>query len=222
MSDKRNTDSVDWLERWKSNNIGFHQPQAHTLLVNNFAALGLSLNARVFIPLCGKTLDISWLLDRGFRVIGVELSPLAIEQLFSDLGLTPKITKLGKLIKYDANKITLFVGDVFELNQELIGTVEAVYDRGALVALDDTVRSRYAEHVIAITQQAPQLVINYEYDQSLMAGPPFSIDDDTMNAYYGQHYDATILETLEISQLKGLCSAEEKIWLMSRIFSSSI
>jgi hypothetical protein len=46
----------------------------------------------VFLPLCGKTLDIQWLLSRGYGVAGSELSKIAVEQLFSELGVEPNIT----------------------------------------------------------------------------------------------------------------------------------
>ena len=42
----------------------------------------------MFLPLCGKTLDIHWLLGRGYRIAG---SKIAIEQLFSELGVEPVI-----------------------------------------------------------------------------------------------------------------------------------
>ena len=74
-------DESFWFQRWESNNIGFHQSEANPLLVNAFTELALAKGRRVFLPLCGKTLDIAWLLSKGYRVAGAELSELAIDQL---------------------------------------------------------------------------------------------------------------------------------------------
>jgi hypothetical protein len=49
------------------------------LLVPHFKALSLPEGGRVFLPLCGKTLDIHWLLTGGYRVSGAELRKIAIE-----------------------------------------------------------------------------------------------------------------------------------------------
>src|SRR4051812_37476875 len=82
-----------WHERWKKNEIGFHEPKPNPALVKNIARLKLPKRARIFIPLCWKTLDIGWLLSKGFRVAGAELSELAVTQLFEQLRLKPKVVK---------------------------------------------------------------------------------------------------------------------------------
>lgn len=61
-------DANFWHEKWQRREIGFHQPQANPLLVAYFDKLNLAAGSRVLLPLCGKTRDIAWLLDRGFRV----------------------------------------------------------------------------------------------------------------------------------------------------------
>ena len=82
-----------WHERWQQNQLGFHESEANSLLVAHFDALSLAPNSRVFVPLCGKTRDIAWLLSKGHRVVGIELSQLAIEQLFTDLGSSQRLKR---------------------------------------------------------------------------------------------------------------------------------
>src|SRR5690349_18438288 len=127
-------DAGFWHERWETNDIAFHKNEANPLLVRCFAALSLSKGSRVFVPLCGKTLDIHWLLSEGFRVAGAELSKVAIEQLFTELGVEPKVSRDGEVDHYSATNIDVFVGDIFQLSSEVLGPVDAVYDRAALVA----------------------------------------------------------------------------------------
>ncbi len=204
-----------WHQRWKENRIAFHEGRPNTLLVAHFEALGLPQRSRVFVPLCGKTRDIGWLLSQGHRVAGAELSEAAIVQLFAELGVEPQITRLGELSRYSAPNLDIFVGDIFQLTRTMLGPVDAIIDRAALVALPADMRPRYADHLSDITDKAPHLLITFEYDQTQMAGPPFSISEDDVRRLYGARYDAVHLVTVEVpGGLKGQCAATESAWLL--------
>lgn len=161
-------DTAFWHRRWQKQEIGFHRPEVNPLLTNYFPTLKLTPPARIFVPLCGKTVDIHWLLDQGYSVCGAELSELAIQQLFEALNIQPQIESIAGFKHYSAQHIDIFVGDIFQLSAEILGQIDAVYDRAALVALPERMRADYAKQVIALTQSAPQLLIHYEYDQALM------------------------------------------------------
>lgn len=209
-------ESQFWHQKWEKNEIGFHEPAPNPLLLSHFDSLSLKAGSRVFLPLCGKTLDIGWLLSQGYQVVGSELSELAIQQLFEELGVVPTMTQLGTLKQYHADNIDIFVGDIFELTEILLGKVDAIYDRAALVALPYTTRKHYTEHLIHITHRAPQLLICFEYDQSLMAGPPFSVSDDEVKSHYENHYEVSLIACPEMEGgLKGLQGVKEKVWLIS-------
>lgn len=202
-----------WHAKWEKNEIGFHLAEVNPLLVVHFGALALAAGSRVFLPLCGKTRDIPWLLAAGCRVAGAELSRIAVEQLFADLGVAPEIVQLGALERFSAKGIDIFVGDIFALSGELLGPVAAVYDRAALVALPAAIRPRYAAHVAAITQRAPQLLIAYEYDQSRQDGPPFSVGAEEVARCHGERYALERLATVDVpGGLKGKCPALEHVW----------
>ena len=177
-----------WHQKWDKNEIGFHEAEANKLLRQSIHYLQLMMGARVFLPLCGKTRDIHWLLAQGYRVAGAELSAVAIDALFNDLKLSPTIEKRGELVHYSADRIDIFVGDIFALDQHLLGTVDAIYDRAALVALPENMRREYTQHIISISRLAKQLVITFEYDQQLRQGPPFSIGRALMEQYYQSTY----------------------------------
>ena len=205
-----------WNERWESNQIAFHQEQPNRLLVEQFQALSLEPGSRVLLPLCGKTLDIHWLLDGGYRVVGVELIKKAVDELFEELGTEPVTEGLGSVVRYSAEGIDVFVGDVFDVSAELVGLVDAIYDRAALVALPATTRARYAKHLAEITDTSQQLLICFEYDQELMDGPPFSIDAEMVRDYYAEDYEIELLARREMPEgLKGHPAAES-VWLLLR------
>jgi len=206
-----------WHQRWEKNEIGFHEGKPNPLLVEHFHELSVSKGRRMFVPLCGKTLDISWLLFRGYRVAGAELSQLAIEQLFMELGMQPEITTVGNVEQWSANNLDIFVGDIFAVSQKMLGPVDAVYDRAALVALPEDMRKRYTAHLTEITAKAPQLLICYEYDQSLMDGPPFSVSNEEVHRHYATTYDLTLLSSTEVAGgLKGKGPAKENVWVLKR------
>ena len=204
-----------WHQKWQKNEIGFHLSQPHPLLVKYMGCLNISRNSRIFIPLCGKSLDIHWLLGQGYHVVGVDLSPIAIQDLISTLGLSFTEMQSGNLSHFHHPQIDLFVGDFFELTIEQLGQIDAIYDRAALVALPEEMRSQYVQHLIQIGGDASQLLISFEYDQSMMAGPPFSISTQQLQDYYSSEYAIQLLDS-QTELLKGKVNAQEKIWLLEK------
>lgn len=208
-----------WHQKWEKNEIGFHLPDANPLLVKHFPILQIKQGARVFLPLCGKTLDIAWLLSQGYQVAGAELSAIAIEDLFNSLQLTPTITNIGPITHYSATNIDVFVGDIFKVTPAILGNVDAVYDRAALVALPEAMRKQYSAHLMALTNGAPQCLICFEYDQSLHAGPPFSIGANEVKQHYQNAYDLTLLATEVMPDgLKGKYPSTEQVWWLKPLY----
>lgn len=206
-----------WHERWNENKIAFHQSETHPLLVKYLDRLGLTSAQRVFVPLCGKTLDMAYLLSRGYRVVGAELVESAVQQFFAELEVEPAIEAIGKLKRYSAPNVDIFVGDIFELSRALLGDVHAVYDRAALVALPADLRRRYTRHLTDITGTAPQFLITFEYDQSKMDGPPFSIPHAEVREHYAADYEVALIESTDLAGgLKGLVAAKEDVWLLKK------
>ncbi|WP_308367191.1 MULTISPECIES: thiopurine S-methyltransferase [unclassified Microbulbifer] len=206
-----------WLQKWEGNDIGFHEHEANPALVDNFRELSLEKGARIFLPLCGKTLDIAWLLSKGCHISGAELSTVAIEQLFAELGVEPQISDLGRIKHYNTENVDIYGGDIFDLSAEILGSVDAIYDRAALVALPGKMRSRYTVHLMEITRKAPQLLITFVYDQTLLPGPPFSVTDAEVSNHYSDYYQLKLLEIKDVpGGLKGQCPAREHVWLLNK------
>lgn len=206
-----------WHAKWEKSEIAFHQEEVNPLLVDYVGQLSLAPGNRVFVPLCGKTRDIGWLLAGGYRVAGAELSRLAVEQLFADLGVVPSISPAGELTHFAAEHIDIYCGDIFALTAGTLGRVDAVFDRAALVALPAAMRQRYADHLSGITKLAPQLLVAYEYDQSQQEGPPFSISGEEVHRLYGHRFGLKLLASVDVpGGLKGKCPAQEHVWLLRK------
>lgn len=204
-----------WHRKWETGDIGFHKSEANPLLTKHFGQLNLAKGSRIFLPLCGKTRDIAWLLACGYRVVGAELSELAINELFCDLELEPKISRVGQLTLYCAKNIDIFVGDIFDVSAETLEPIDAIYDRAALVALPENTRNQYTSHLMKITSMAPQLLICYEYNQQLMGGPPFSVSKEEVKHHYAADYQLKLLESRDvIGGFRGKVAAVETVWLL--------
>jgi len=205
-----------WHQRWQEGRTGFHEGRVNPMLAKYLDRLVPAPGARIFVPLCGKTVDIGWLHDQGYRPVGAELSGIAIGELFAELGLTPEITTAGPLKRHTADGIEVFEGDIFDLTAAVLGPVDAVFDRAALIALPESMRGDYAAHVTAITARARQLMVTFDYDQAALAGPPFSVTGAEVAKLYGAEYEIERLDAREVpGGLKGVCPAQAETWLMT-------
>ena len=148
-------------------------------------------------------------------MVGVELSETAVQELFEDLSLNPKVTEIKDFKIYSADRIHIFVGDFFNLSYNLLAQVDAIYDRAALVALPEEMRKEYSSYLMEITNTAPQLLIVFDYDQNVVSGPPFSISEKEIKQHYGTSYSVELLESVDMNGgLKGQVEANENVWTL--------
>jgi thiopurine S-methyltransferase len=167
-----------WHQRWESNQIGFHEGQVNAYLAPHYAQLSLAPGQAVFVPLCGKSVDLRWLADQGAHVLGVELSPIAVESFFAEQGLTPRTRKEGAFAVWESGPIRVLCGDYFALTPAELAGVHAVYDRAALIALPPERRADYVAHLNQLLPGARRtLLVTLEYPQEQMQGPPFSVPE---------------------------------------------
>lgn len=188
-----------WHKKWASNQIGFHLPDVNPYLQRFWPGLNLAAQARVLVPLCGKSLDLLWLAGRGHRVLGIELSEKAVEDFFSEQQLQPQISEHGVFKVYRTGTIELWCGDVFALTADDVADCSALYDRAAVIALPPPMRERYAEHLQTILPAGLMgLLITLDYDQSQIAGPPFSVDDVQVQHLFGTAWQMQLLESQDV------------------------
>jgi thiopurine S-methyltransferase len=210
-------DAGFWHSRWEKGEIGFHEGQVNALLERHIQTLNLAKGQTIFLPLCGKTRDIAWVLSQGFNVVGAELNESAVQQLFAELGVEPIITNEAPFIKYQCDELSVYVGDIFSLTDNQLGRVDAVYDRAALVALPEPMRTRYTQHLVAITHTSPQLLITFDYQSEVEIGPPFAIGFELVSTYYQPAYEVKLLEQKPVeSGVKGLPANENAFLLKPR------
>lgn len=167
-----------WLERWREGKTGFHQTRVTPLLAKYWPRLALPEGSRVLVPLCGKTIDMLWLAEQGHQVLGVELSPLAVEQFFSEHQLQPERHQSAEGTHYRSGRIDIICGDIFTLDTATLASCAGVYDRAALVALPEPMRQRYTDVVYGgLPDGYRGLLLTLDYNQQQMDGPPFAVNE---------------------------------------------
>lgn len=206
--------SEPWLERWQEGRIGWHEEDGNASLKKHWRATGRT----VLVPMCGKSVDMRWIAARGNRVVGIELSNIAVEAFFAEQDLAFEILQ-DEFPRYDAIgvDISIYCGNLFDLASI---RCDAHYDRGALIALPAAQRRAYALHVRSLlTDDAEQLLITLDYDEAIAKGPPFSITDDELLAYWPDLDCIEKRDDIENAPPKfldaGLKELTEKIWRSS-------
>ena len=188
-----------WHRRWREGRIGFHQDSVTPLLAEFWPALAVPHGSRVFVPLAGKSLDLAWLAAQGCRVLGVELSPLAVQQFFAEHGLRPQVRDSRHGRHYLAGGIELICGDAFDLDADVLAECAAVYDRAALIALPPPLRRRYVRELYArLPAGCRGLLVTLEYPQHEKQGPPFSVPEAEVRELYGCDWAVATLARRDI------------------------
>lgn len=192
-------DASFWLDCWREGRTGFHRSEVMPLLEQHWPALDVPRGARVLVPLAGKSLDMLWLAAQGLRVLGVELSPLAVQAFFAEHGLQPRrhATACGE--HYVAGDIEVIQGNVFDLDAATLAGCAAVYDRAALIALPPAMRQKYVQSVYARLPAACRgLLITLDYPPGDMDGPPFAVPPAEVERLYGTQWRISPLDHRDI------------------------
>lgn len=214
-------DKAFWLDRWENQKIGFHQDEINPYLIKHWPSIEPASGSRVFVPLCGKSMDLLWLAEQGYEVTGVEFSQAAVEAFFQEHSLTYQMTTNAKLNVYQSGNITLYQGDFFDLRAADLGPVSVVFDRASLIALPATMRAAYCQQLSALAPAASLLLVCMEYDQDAMQGPPFSVTESEVNQYFAKFYRINVLQEADLLSsspqfsARGLQSMNEKVYQIS-------
>jgi thiopurine S-methyltransferase len=212
-----------WLDRWRDQEIGFHQPEVNGWLTTWWPRLGIGADSAVFVPLCGKSLDMGWLAEQGHRVYGVELAEAAVRAFYEQAQRPYRVERERHLQLYAGDGVSIYCGDFMHLTARHLPEVKAVYDRAALIALPPKMRQHYADHLQRIVSDGCRmLLITLEYDQSRVPGPPHAVGDNEVRALFGTRCDVERLDDRTVRELPprfqagGIDEAREVAYLITK------
>jgi thiopurine S-methyltransferase len=207
-----------WKAAWTEGRTAFHNLDVNEKLKTYFPRLEPKEGQRVLVPLCGKSKDLLWLENQRLQVHGVELHEPAVQAFFTENQLpSPDKTQDPHFTHYSQGNLVISCGDFFKLDEP--AAYDLIYDRAALVALPKDMRKDYAQTLKRSLKPAGKcLLIVYEYDQTRMEGPPFSVDSAEIQALYQDRFTIELLEAKrpihESPRLAAVEKLEEKVYLL--------
>ena len=208
-----------WHERWERAEIGFHKQEINVHLQQFWNCLELHPGERVFVPLCGKSLDLLWLAGEGHPVTGVELSPVAVEAFFQENELQPRRWREGAFEVWEADEIRILLGDFFDLEPHQVADCAGVYDRASLIALPPAMREQYARHLDAILPPSIRtLLVTMEYDQAVRPGPPFAVSEAEVRALYEPAHEVELLYVRDALSEESRWRNFGLTWLQEKVY----
>ena len=187
---------ADWLKFWENNETNWHGDKITQELVEYFELFELETRDKVFVPLCGKSLDMIYIMNQGFSVVGVEISEIGVRQFFSENNLAYKITKVDDFDLYSTENLEIYCGDFFALTSKHLNNVKSVFDRKSLIALEPEVRQKYVKHLNDIISLGARiLLVTLQYPQYQMSGPPFSVDKSEVESLFSMAFESQELRS---------------------------
>lgn len=217
-------DIKDWENRWVTGQIGFHQEEVNPFLVRYLPDIKLKQGEILFVPLCGKSKDLCWIVDRGYGVIGVEAVSMAIESFFAENELDYTEQVHGSFTLWQSDQILIYCGDYFKLTSADFRGIYTVYDRASLVSFPTQGRRQYAQHLLSLfPEKLSILLVTLSYPQHEMDGPPFSVDEQEVHALFGDRLSVNLLQKQNVLsanqrfQERGLSELWESAYLLSNL-----
>ena len=216
----KNTFMVPRLQRWEVNwssgrysvpGQGFHQETVHPLL-EKFSTphLNLAPTDKVLVPLCGKSVDMLYFAQQGLSVTGLEAIPRAIHEFGTIVHghslVAEKVVVHGNATQHrwnmeETGDVCIVEGDAIEFKTGDQGPMDAIWDRGAVVALRPEDRCAYVAmcanaiksggRVLLCVVEHDLLKPSMDEDQNSTTtaapyGPPYSFTADDVVALYQQ------------------------------------
>ncbi len=217
-----------WHQRWQEQRIGFHLDKVNPYLSKYWHRLDVVGPGRVFVPLCGKSNDLRFFHQQGHRVLGNELSTLAVQDFYTEQQLIASKTVISTeknisqqlpLTLWNSPEVDILCGDFFAMKKQHLSDISAVYDRAALVALPAEMRKKYVKKMLALLpEKVNMLLLTLDYDENEKQGPPFSVTEDEVYRLYGEHFDIELLEVADISAEKRSPRSQNMSYFNERAF----
>jgi methyl halide transferase len=171
-------DATAWDDRWRRADTPWDMNEPAPPLVAAIARGDLEPPARVLVPGCGAGHDVRFLASRGFRVTGVDVSPLALEKA---RGLAAK----------DGVEAEFAEADLFALPPAM-REFDAVWEHTCFCAIDPARRDDYVTAVADALRPGGRL-LGLFFAITPEKGPPFGTTDAEVRHRFARRFTVDVL-----------------------------
>lgn len=186
-----------WKERWEQNTTGWHRSVVDPNLQHYLKDLTRGEpSVSIFVPWCGKSVDLPWLCDQGHNVVGVELSEIGVRSLFEEINIPYTVSQEGPFSVYQAKekKLKVLAGDFYKITPDLVGTFEAVWDINAFGAAEPGDRQMYMSIVESVLKPKGRILLcNWEYGKVPRDRAPYTLSSSLIKELYQEKFDVEFL-----------------------------
>ena len=117
------------------------------------------------------------------------------------LNVKPEKTKQGRFTVHRWERLEIWEGDFFDITADDLPSLDAWYDRAAIVALSPNLRRRYVDTIWRLlSPEALGLTLTFAYPQSEMEGPPFSVGEDDLRQVCAGLFEIQLLECVDLTE----------------------
>jgi len=219
-TNKRQDNSL-WLTMWRDERIEeFHHPLVNPLLTRFWHSQKLKRNSRILVPLCGKSLDMLWLAEQGHRVVGIELSPIAVKAFFDENHLKVKKTRKGNFTCWKSGAIVIWCGDFFSLQKHQLGRIDSVLDKAALTALPECVREQYLTQLRTLIENDVGIFLLTVEDVEKDSGLDVTIIDSEITKLFREHFEIKFTHGQRLDTARSGCR-EKAYYIDNKLYQMS-
>jgi thiopurine S-methyltransferase len=136
-------------------------------------------------------MDMAYLVTKAKDVVGVEAIEIALQEFSQEhpyLNIKMAGTKDG-YTRFEGDKIVLLKGDYFALDDtKIAGRVDAIWDRGSMVAIPLEMREKYVEVIGKLIAPGGRIMLvsleRRGEEEAMKRGPPFSLTEEVVRGLF--------------------------------------
>jgi thiopurine S-methyltransferase len=143
---------------------------------------------KIFFPMCGDVADMSWMADMEHTIVGVEISPVAIEQFFNgneiEYDVKPFELMKGTVYASKNGNIRIDCGYFFLFGSSVERDFDGIWDRGSFNTLCDmTLKKKYIQILTLVMKPNCKIVMEFA----------LTIDAKNIKELFGVNFEVTYL-----------------------------
>lgn len=193
----------EWLDLWEKKKAPWHLDFVHEAIEKHAEILMTSPKAKnkIFVPLCGKTVDMKYLADLGNEIVGLEASETAVKDFFTEHNIeytTEDVPSVkGKLFRSNDQKIKIYCCDLFLFSADIESGFSGIWDRGSYEAMEPKHRDECARVMKTLVYPGIGYLLEMP-DRELDKGPPFCVPVDVVESNFGP--GCKVVKLLEVTK----------------------